>query len=193
MNQELKQRLVGATVLILLGIIILPMLLGKPTSNMAEPEITNIQLTRHSEKTKERTIPSEVISRYEESELELKQPKPPVDKAKNKAVLETKVNPKLKVQARAPVAVTKLAPVTSSQKVSWAVQMGSFSSKENASRLVKRMKAAKIPAYFEHVDSNGKKVFRVRVGPLKSKQSAERMKLKLDRKERLKTLIVTLQ
>lgn len=206
MNQELKQRLVGATVLIILGIILLPMMLDKPVSNGAEPEITNIQLTsRSGEKSSTdtgRTIPSEVLARYEQSDLKLQQPNSepraqtaPEQKREpvTKPAPKPQVQPKPQQRPKPSAAVVKKPTVKSTGKVTWAVQMGSFSSKDNANRLVQRMKVQKIPAYFEKVESNGKEVFRVRVGPLKTKLSAESMKQNLDKKERLKTLIVTLQ
>ncbi len=196
MNQQLKQRLVGATVLIVLGIIFLPMILDKPVSLEPEPEVTNIELpySRVKEKPEQtQTIPEEVIARYEQPE-EKPQASAPAIQEKPAQI------PAIVSQEKEKAPVPDIKPEIRSEKpaekmqgsTQWAVQMGSFSSKENADRLVKRLKAQKFLAYFEDVDSNGKVVYRVRVGPFDSKLKTEKMKLKLDQKEKLKTLIVTL-
>jgi len=193
LNPHLKQRLVGATVLVILGIIILPMILDKPESIEPEPEVTNIELPYSTvEKKLERTqtIPEEVIARYERPEEKPPASAPATQKQEKPVVVnQGKEKPTLEIKP-------EVRPKKPAEKIEgstqWAVQMGSFSSKENANRLVQRLKAQKILAYFEEVDSNGKMVYRVRVGPFDSKSKTEEMKQKLDQKEKLKTLIVTL-
>ena len=193
MNQYLKQRLVGASVLVILGIIFLPMIMDKPVSREKEPDVTNIQIFPDEKKQPVQTIPAEVISRYEESEVQQKLPE---QAAQQKEVAKTE---KARVENK-PESKPESKPIEKPEKTDhqsegsdhWAVQMGSFSSKENANRLVERLKSQKFPAYFEDVESNGKTVYRVRVGPFNSRSKTEEMKQKLDQEEKLKTLIVTL-
>ncbi len=47
----------------------------------------------------------------------------------------------------------------------WVVQLGSFSSKENAEKLVHELKAKKFKAFVSQYRGNGKILWRVRVGP----------------------------
>jgi len=47
----------------------------------------------------------------------------------------------------------------------WVVQVGSFSSSENASQLVARLRTAGLSAYDETVSTDNSKIYRVRVGP----------------------------
>ncbi len=196
MNQHLKQRLVGATVLVVLGIIVLPMILDKPVSLESEPEVTNIELPYSTvEKKPERTqiIPEEVIARYERPE---DKQAPPTTQQEEKPAMVNQDKEKISSPEIKPVISPKVQPEKPPEKTKgskqWVVQMGSFSSKENADRLVQRLKAQKFLAYFEGVDSNGRVVYRVRVGPFDTKSKTEEMKQKLDQKENLKTLIVTL-
>lgn len=198
MNQEFRQRLVGAVVLIVLGIIVLPMILDKPAVVTNVPEVTEIQLIPSPEirpipvlpqETSVQTIPPEVIARYEEVEPENVSELDDEVKVDQEKVAVTKV-PERKVEKKVDQKTTKK---TKSNKPQWAVQIGSFSSKENASRLVDRLKADKLPAYFEDLSSKGKTIYRVRVGPIDSKVATEKMKQKLDQKEKIKTLIVALQ
>ncbi len=195
MNQHLKQRLVGATVLIVLGIIVLPMILDKPVSLEPEPEVTNIELpySRVEEKPEQtQTIPEEVIARYEQPEEKPQASEPTKQKPAQKPAVVSQEKEKVPVPEIKPEIRPVEPPKKTEGSMQWAVQMGSFSSKENADRLVKRLKAQKFLAYFEDVDSNGKVIYRVRVGPFNSKIKTEKMKQKLDQKEKLKTLIVTL-
>ena len=191
MNQHLKQRLVGATVLVVLGIIFLPMILDKPEIGETEPVVMNIELPDNDgrpvkEKQPAQTIPSEVIARYEASEKEYK---PRDTQALQKAIDITQGNT-TKQKAGISQIEKSSAPIEGKQR--WAVQMGSFSRKENADRLVQRLKSQKYSAYYEDVDSNGKIVFRVMVGRFGSRSDVEKMQQKLDKKEQTKSLIVTL-
>lgn len=197
MNQQLKQRLVGATVLIVLGIIFLPMILDKPASVTTEPDITNIELTPYKQKqsaqskTSVQNIPPEVIARYEEANNRPKAQTSETQEKKKPDQKPTKI-PQEKEKITVADRGSEKTEAKNKGESRWAVQMGSFSSKENANRLVQRLKNQKFPAYYEDVVSAGKTIYRVRVGPFNSKAEIEKIKQKLDQKEKLKTLIVTL-
>lgn len=64
---------------------------------------------------------------------------------------------------------------------SFAVQLGSFGSRENAERLVREMKGKGFSAFIAPITSGGRELFRVRVGPAKSRQSAEALATQLQR------------
>lgn len=71
----------------------------------------------------------------------------------------------------------------------WAVQLGSFASRANAETLVHRLKAEDSSVY---VSSSGKGAalrYRVRIGPLADRASAERLQLKLMKEGRPASLI----
>ena len=59
--------------------------------------------------------------------------------------------------------------------VRWVVQLGSFSSMENADKLVERVRAEGLSAYKEAVSSAGSSVYRVRVGPFVEREEAIRV------------------
>jgi DedD protein len=61
----------------------------------------------------------------------------------------------------------------------WAVQLGSFASKANADKLVRQLKASGSSVYVNSSGSGPSQRFRVRVGPLPDRDSAERALLKL--------------
>jgi len=64
-------------------------------------------------------------------------------------------------------------------RAGWVVQLGSFASRANADNLVRQLKGREAPAY---VLSGGKGTelrFKVRVGPVADRAAAERLRLKL--------------
>ena len=71
----------------------------------------------------------------------------------------------------------KSAPVStvSDPLVRWVVQVGSFSNSANAERLVERIRAESLSAFSEEVESGGKRIYRVRVGPYLEREEAIRV------------------
>jgi DedD protein len=75
-------------------------------------------------------------------------------------------------QAAAPIAVVK---------GSFAVQLGSFGSRDNADRLVRDMTAKGFTAFIAPITSNGRELYRVRVGPTRDRSQAEALAVQLRR------------
>ncbi len=73
---------------------------------------------------------------------------------------------------------------------SWAVQVGSFSSAENAEALVKKLKRAGFPAFVVKRAETGKLLYRVRVGPLLDKDRAVALAEQIKEKVDLKGFVV---
>jgi DedD protein len=63
----------------------------------------------------------------------------------------------------------------------FAVQLGSFSSRENANRLVREMTAKGFAAFIAPITSNGRELYRVRVGPARDRAAAEALATQLRR------------
>ena len=83
----------------------------------------------------------------------------------------------------APKAVTpepevKKAPAASTTGM-WAVQLGSFSSKENADRLAANLRKQGYAAFLSQLSTASGQLHRVRIGPQKDRQSAEAMAARL--------------
>lgn len=64
----------------------------------------------------------------------------------------------------------------------WAVQMGSFASRATADRLVKELRAEGQDAFVMPVKSGGSTLYRVRVGPMQDRPSAQQALAKLKAK-----------
>jgi len=65
------------------------------------------------------------------------------------------------------------APGPAASAGAWAVQVGGFSSRPNAQRLVARLRQEAFEAYVSETGSGGRAVFRVRAGPVRDRGAAE--------------------
>jgi len=181
---RLKQRLVGAVVLIALAVIFIPMLLsgGRQMempmfgSNVPErsAEITNIKHidVEEMQKTERRPVNPERIP------IDHGLPEPKIVKEK-KTIVE-------KIVALAESKEKK--PVI--KETVWAVQVGSFSKKSNALGLKDKLRKKKIHAFVERIMKNNKATYRVRVGPEITRKKAEALKKKLKKEFKLSGLVV---
>jgi DedD protein len=226
MDRRVKERLVGATILVALIVLIVPELLSGPKRRVMAPapvvagpeeavrnvtvDLTTSKATQEDESAAPSAAgpaPAETPSAAtaptsgeegragpEHGAGDPRAAAPPTVttlKAQPAApsMLENEVSPP-KSTAVVPRsgAAREPAPATVSHH-GWAVQLGSFASRANAETLVHRLKAQDSSVY---VSSSGKGAalrYRVRIGPLADRGSAERVQLKL-KKEGLQASLV---
>ncbi len=86
------------------------------------------------------------------------------------------------VQSSAPrVEAQKPALAPQVERGSFAVQLGSFGSRDNADRLVRDMTAKGFSAFVAPIRSGGRELYRVRVGPTRDRAQAEALAAQLRR------------
>jgi DedD protein len=83
--------------------------------------------------------------------------------------------------ATPPVETPRAPPAAAPVRGNFVVQLGSFSSRENADRLVHDMTARGFTAFIAPITTNGRELYRVRVGPTKDRTSAEALAVELKR------------
>ena len=151
MDEGLKQRLVGATVLILLGVLVIPWLLdgaGVEDQQKAELELPVPKLSQA------KVVPSPGASSN--------QPVP---------VTKPVVRPRPEAAKKTVSKAAKVAPSTA--KTGWVAQVGSFRSEANAARLTAQLKKQGYTAFVMRHGDDGDAMFRVRVGPESARAQAE--------------------
>ena len=79
------------------------------------------------------------------------------------------------------------------QLKTWVVQVGSFAKKTNARELRNKLRKAGFAAFVETVDEAKGKLFRVRVGPELSRESAEKIQTKIVGAFEMKGVVVPYQ
>ncbi len=168
MSEHLKQRIVGAVVLISLAVIFLPMLLDGAGQKRDSFE--------------ENPIPEKPDFNFKPLEIPLNpvraESKPArVIEHKNQTQVVVTKNESSPEQPSTAQSLTPLPPPSEEGDRlidAWIVQVGSFSSVDNAFALRDKLRSKKLNAFVDEVTSgDGKHFYRVRVGPYKLRLEAD--------------------
>jgi DedD protein len=216
MDQMLKQRLIGAIVIISLAVIFIPMILEGPddalsprTQDMPPPPTidyqTEVELPVPAETTEASEAAAPVVTEQEVAaipEPPTAQPEPTV---KPPEVVtkhpEAAIKPPAAVASAKTLkpAVSKQPPPQASAKSAaeppsaagaWIVQVGSFGQQPNAVSLRDRLKKSGYPAFVQEVKGVDGHTYRVAIGPETDRGEAEKLRDKLARELRLKGMVL---
>ncbi|NHZ69682.1 MAG: sporulation protein [Thermotogales bacterium] len=192
MDGMLKQRLVGAIVLVALAVIFVPMVLEGPNRTLVpemealpEPEDQAISAPLESFPAPD-AIPAEpdtAIIMADPQPADMSEaPAEPAESEPEPAQPVTEPEHEPVVAEPEPEdRPTKPEPLGS-----WVVQMGSFSSEQNALRRRDELRKNGFVAQVEKAAIDGKPVFRVRVGPFLERADAELSRKQIQDKLTLK-------
>lgn len=184
LDKSLKQRMVGALVLVALAVIFLPMLFSRP-DEQRQIVVDAPAMPAMPAMPEHPVVPAEVP---EPEPI----PEPP-------QLPQTQEEPAVAESATAPAAVPPPAPSepakpashldANSLPVSWSVQLASLSSRERAVELQQRLRSQGYNAYVRSVDGMN----RVFVGPVIERAEANRLRDQLNRQQKLNGFIVRFQ
>jgi DedD protein len=87
------------------------------------------------------------------------------------------------------VIATRPPPPAVAAAGGWWVQLGSFSSRENAGRLAQKLRAAGFAMEVSPVRSGGKELYRVRAGPVATREAATSLQARLGTSGHKATLV----
>ncbi|GMQ88744.1 MAG: hypothetical protein BMS9Abin09_0178 [Gammaproteobacteria bacterium] len=190
MDAPLKQRLVGAIVLVALGVIFVPMILEGPDRTLV-PEMAALPVPEDqviSPPLESFPAPDAIPAEPDISTvLADPQPVPESDAAGESA--QPVVEPEPEPVAAKPEPENK--PAKPGPLGSWVVQMGSFSSEQNALRLRDKLRKSGFATQVEKVRIEGKSRFRVRVGPFLKRVDAEQSQKQMQDKLALKGRVLS--
>lgn len=159
LEEQLKRRLVGGAVLVALVVIFVPMLVDEPVDSRVVADHRIPDKPAALEKPMPQILPAELPAA------------PGGEKAASEPAPEPpREEPPAKPAAKAPVAQGERGSPSA-----WIVQVASLTVKENAEKLVTDLRKADLPAQMETVKVDGKRHYRVRVGPEVDFKTAERM------------------
>ncbi len=185
MEQRLKQRLVGAAVLVVAGVIFLPMLLDDSPDKI--PLRKNAGIPEKPETKFSSRIQPLDASALDESEIN----KVFVDVQDVAKESESQAGSDGSGDVEAGSKNTKDTPAEVKAGITaWVVQLGSFGSEKNARALEKKLRDKKYTAFVETQYTDNGKQFRVRVGPEVMSANAKKLKAKLDKEFNMKTIVV---
>ena len=201
-NIQLKQRLVGAIVLVALAVIFIPMLLpgegelggGIKGSNIpAEPDFRFPPVKKAPEAppvADASLVPlgDEPADTKAETAVEPVKAEPakaePIKQAPPKPATKPVSKP-----APKPTPTPKTTADKSGTASAWVVQVGSFSDRKNAQALRDKLRKQGYASFVESINGDAGRVYRVRVGPELSKAAADKLSTRLSKEAGLKGLV----
>jgi DedD protein len=205
----LKQRVVGAFVIISLAVIFLPMIFDEPhqqESNIivavpprpsfqikeigkpARPDFQRLEFNLEAQKVVEEEINISATSKHDfntnahaTDEIIVIEPE-----AKKNSSKEEKLKSSEQPRANNSPKVSHL-PIF---KNVWMVQLGTFSQTDNAYQLRDQLRKDGFDGHTKKVDLNGGNAIRVFTGPFVDKAEAEKIKIKLDKKYKVDSRVM---
>jgi len=185
MERALKERIIGAIVLVIFVVLVVPIFLDGPPE---DGEIISERVLLPGQKGQDTKT---VVLERGRSE-----PLPVANSAENDSGKSEEVTAEPKVtqaspdpvpqqeivrEEQAPVSQPQIDPVKPAASTTgmWAVQLGSFSSKENAEKLAADLRKQGYAAFLSQLQTSSGQLHRVRIGPQKDRASAEAMAARL--------------
>lgn len=187
MDQGLKERLVGAAVLVAIAVWLFPWVLDGPEGE-AESPASSLQLPSAEEPMPMRTQTLKLGDAPEPSAgsavtsppaqhaaAAVEPPKPAAETpAEAEPEGEQTVAAATHVPERAPAATAPAPPKPEAKAVGdWTVQLGSFSDEANAKRMAQRASTYGYKAEVSSYKSGARTLYRVRVGPQATKAGSD--------------------
>lgn len=194
MERALKERIIGAAVLVIFVVLVVPIFLDGPPE---EGEIVSERVLLPGQEgqgvktvvlDRERSEPMPAVS---SGQAEQPTPAPvkrdPVPTATQQSVPATAREetppPVAEKPATKPAPEPAPEPAAQTQAASttgmWAVQLGSFSNKDNAEKLAADLRKQGYAAFLSQLQTSSGPLHRVRIGPQKDRESAEAMAARL--------------
>lgn len=178
MDRALKERIIGAIVLVLVAVLVVPVFLDGPSDESAAIVSESVTLPgQDPDARKQQTI---VLER------DRTEPVPVAaatvaEEARDAAGKTAKaLSPPVERNDSSGRQTEPVEPPATSPTGMWAVQLGSFSNQENAERLAADLRSEGYAAFLSKLSRDGDALHRVRVGPQKDKESAEAVARRLN-------------
>lgn len=208
MEQKLKQRLVGAIVLVSLAVIFIPIILEGPEDEWS-PRNQGIPEPPRMDYGVDMELALPPVDTTETGEEESLDSATPETAAAAPAVAPPVVPPAEPVTAAAPpppppaaapekpakppAAAAASAGETGTLPVpppGWYIQVGSFSQRMNAEGLRDRLRAAGHTTRLQAINIGKAQVYRVLVGPADTRASAEQQAARLEKQQKIKGIVI---
>ncbi|MBE97016.1 SPOR domain-containing protein [Marinobacter sp.] len=213
----LKQRIIGALVLVSLAVIFVPMMFDEPHSeresttikipeeppfpevDAPEPELSDAPAYRleESDASGEPDQAPQLSNDQPASDAEMANTEPqpaaadPVEELQNPPEPSPEPSSSDSTGSEGPVADTDSAEYARSLEGAWVVQLGSFGSGDNARRLRDEVRDKGYSSHLQQVTRGDTELTRVFSGPFAEKDEAERAKQALDKAFGLNSLVTS--
>jgi len=183
MDRSLKERIIGAVVLVIFAVLVVPVFLDGPSTD-TEMITESVSLPGQNGQTRktqtivlerDRTKPVPAPGNISGAD---NKPAATVAKKDQPVADRSPVTGPVKSQPK-PAGNAKLAQAKSPTGM-WAVQLGSFSNQANADRLAADLRKQGFAAFLSQLQTESGSLHRVRIGPQKDHEGAEAIAAKLN-------------
>ena len=184
MEKALKERIIGAIVLVAVVVLVVPVFLDGPPAEgemiservplpgQSDQKTQTIVLNRD----REEPVPAQTANVTGREEQVTPEPQPqPVD-----AVVTKQAEAKKAESTPEPTAPRPVQSAGSATGM-WAVQLGSFSSQQNAEKLAADLRKKGFGAFLSQISTSTGQLHRVRIGPQKDREAADAMAARLQK------------
>ncbi len=179
MEKALKERIVGAIVLVAVVVLVVPVFLDGPPAEgeiiservplpgQSEQKIQTVVLDRD----RDQPVPARELNaaRQSEEQAQVTEPTPVQSPPQDSIVTTAAPEPENKVAVQAAGSTTGM----------WAVQLGSFANKQNAEILAADLRKQGFAAFLSQLTTSSGQLHRVRIGPQKDREAADAMAARL--------------
>ncbi len=192
MEQRLKERMIGAIVLVAIAILLIPALLDGPGQETVRKDLeldtgarsrtVELTLDGQAPKPAAREISAQQVKEPPSKEKPVEPPPASTAVAKTpppKTAATPKPEPPKPEPPKPEKEVARAAPATPAAAGNWAAQVGSFAKESSASRITRELKAGGFDAYVSEIRQGGRTLYRVRVGPVVSRAEADALVARL--------------
>ena len=186
MERALKERIIGAVILVIFVVLVVPIFLDGPPADRDIVSERVLLPGQEDQDTKTVVLDrerSDPIPAASSSEVDVDTPSTTDSKTNNTPSPTPVVQQQTEEPPPAREAPAKQQTTTAEQPQSttgmWAVQLGSFSNKQNAEKLAADLRKQGYAAFLSQLQTNSGQLHRVRIGPQKDRQSAEAMAARL--------------
>lgn len=218
MDNLVKQRVIGAVVLVALAVIFVPMLLDKPEDalgpvgsnlpawpdqsvadrieplTLPEPPVeadpAQVVLDQPSADTAAAgdAALAEAVQQSDKTAAVTEPDAPAAEAVSNTPATETPATAPAPSQAPAPVA--QPAPAATKVLSGWVVQLAALSKQDNALALRERLRALGYTAFVEEIKTAKGMQYRVRVGPELERTNADNLRNRLEEQVKIKGIVM---
>ncbi len=177
-DRELKERVIGAIVLVGVTVLVVPVFLDGPSG---ETEIVSKAVALPGQSQREGEMQTVVLNRDRQEPVPVSMP-PTAEKEPEPVRTEpAPAKPEAKKETTVASLIDDKKPTVAEKSATglWAVQLGSFSNQKNAERLAKDLRDQGYAAFLSKHDTASGELHRVRIGPQKDRDSAESIAARL--------------
>jgi len=186
MERALKERIIGAVVLVIFAVLVVPIFLDGPPAG--GEIVTERVLLPGQEDQKTQTVvldrdrkePVPAASAPAQAKPEPVVREPVREEPQPAAVQQQEQEQEQAPETREDKPAARPAPTPAASTTGmWAVQLGSFSNKDNAEKLAADLRKQGYAAFLSQLSTDTGQLHRVRIGPQKDRAGAEAMASRL--------------